>query len=645
MIGDDTDVRWEPSQYYRSESNIAQFEQHYQNTDDFTLYPESDAEIRTFWDAVVDEMGIVWEQEYTDVFESQDGIEFTDWFVNGRLNPVDTVLTQWAQRHPEQPALIWEDERGNSNRLTYRALEQQVDKIADAFVSRGVTKGDVVAIVYPLNPRAFASALACLKIGAIQTQIFPGYGSQAIRKRLDDSDASVVITADGYQYKGKTVKLAGKLEPMLSALPTLEHVVIDDYVGIETPDHPRTISWTEFISERSSEAETRIMDSEDPVGIAYTSGTTGEPKGTIHTAGSLLAVGMKDMYLQQDVSEGDRYLWVTDFGWITVTSYLLLGALGLGATTVLLEGAMTYPDEQRLWSAVETYDASIVGMAPTGARKLHEINDAPRETHDLTSIRVLGSTGEPWDATTWNWYLDSVGDGTAPIINCSGGTELGGVLLSPTPLTPLKPGTLFGPAPGVPAAVYDESGTPTRDGYLVVEGPFPGMTRSLTAGDDRYLSEYWRDFEGVWNQNDRVQIDDDGHWYVTGRFDDTINVAGRRITLPSIEEVLLGIDEITEVVVIGVSDEARGEVPVAFLKTDTDGDASMLREKIHDRIDAKLGAPYRPAEIHLVPEIPRTQTDKVPRKVIERIYTGADPGDTSTLKNADVLETFPTRDN
>jgi acetyl-CoA synthetase len=320
---------------------------------------------------------------------------------------------------------------------------------------------------------------------------------------------------------------------------------------------------------------------------------------------------------------------------------MLAGAPALGATTVLLEGAPDHPDGDRVWRAIEDHGVTTFGISPSGSRGLRQLNEDPRADHDLSTLRVLGSTGEPWDEAGWRWHQGVVGDGEVPLMNISGGTELAGGILSPTPLTPLKPGTLWGPGPGVAANVYDEAGEAADEGYLVVELPIPGMTHSLTSGDERYLEEYWSTFEGVWNQNDWVEIDEDGFWYITGRADDTMNVAGRRVTAPEIEAAVSGTPGVSESTVVPVPDDVKGQVPVAFVTLLSGTAPAGIEEAVREHVAEELGAPFRPARVHVVSALPRTQTGKIPRGVIESVYLGNPPGNVSTLDRPEVLEEFP----
>ncbi len=637
------DVVWEPYGYYRTHSNIARFMDDYGYDSYDDLRPESEAELARFWGAVMEDVGIVWAEEYDEVLDTSDGIAYADWFVGGKLNATETLLDKWVKRTPEKPAYVWENEAGDRAQITYAELDERTNQLANAFRDLGVEPGDAVGIVSPLNPKAFVAALACLRIGAVQTHIFAGYGTGAIRDRLTDAEAKVVVTADGYRREGSHVDLHEKVCEAVADISALEYVLTYENTGVDRGQAPVTErEWAHLVAEYSTEAETTIVDAEHPAVIAYSSGTTGKPKGTIHPHTSILATGTKQVTYQYDLRQDDTFLWVTDFGWIVVPSWLIGGAQAIGATTVLVEGSPMAPDENRLWDLVERHGVNMFGISPTGVRMLRRHNDSPRETHDLSTLRTIGSTGEPWDEETWNWYFESVGGGHLPVVNESGGTETCGGLLGVTPLTPIKPGTLWGPAPGVPANVYDEAGEPTDEGYLVVEGPVPGMTRSLTDGDERYETEYWRDYDDAWNHNDWVEIDEEGFWFIRGRADDTMNISGRRITAPTIEAVIEEHDIVTDSAVVSVPHDVKGEVPVAFVTTDVESDERKLSEAINGLISDELGPMFRLQALYVVPALPRTQTGKLPRGLIESVYLGESPGDTSTLEHGDVLTRFPT---
>ncbi|MFB6310906.1 MAG: AMP-binding protein [Salinirussus sp.] len=637
-----TDIAWEPYGYYRTKSNVARFMDQYGYEAYEDLLPETEDELAEFWAAAAEDVGVVWDTPYETVLDTSDGYAFADWFVEGELNAVETVLDQWVDRTPDRLAYVWEGEEGATLEYTYAELDREVNRIANALREQGIGKGDTVGLIFPLHPDAIVASLACMKIGAVQTQIFAGYGATAIAQRLDDADAELVILADGYRRMGDEHDLLEKFADVIPKTPNLETVVTYDRIGSDrTLSGIDTISWTEFRAEQPETADTTIVDVEHPAFIAYSSGTTGKPKGTIHTHTAMLVDGMREMKYHFDVSEGDVFTWVTDFGWVVVPAWLMT-ASGLGSTVALVGGAPNHPDGERLWRLVEEFGITTLGISPTGARGMRNENETPREDNDLSSLRILGSTGEPWDRETWQWYFENVGGGHLPIINDSGGTELCGGILAPSPLTPLKPGTLWGSQIGVSVDVYDEAGTPSDEGYLVCDLPKPGMTHSLTGGDDRYLDEYWSDFEGVWNQNDWVEVDEDGHWYITGRADDTMNVSGRRITAPELEEAILATTGVGDAAVIDIEDDSGNTVPVAFV-TVTDEAPTDVEAAVQETVAERLGAPFRPAAVHVVDILPRTQTGKLPRGRFKDVYLTGSAGDTSTLDNPDALDAFPQR--
>jgi acetyl-CoA synthetase len=640
-----TDAAWEPGAYHREESNVARFleEYGYDGRDD--LVPDDEAHLARLWGDFADDTGIVWQEPYDEVLDTSDGYQFADWYTGGGLNVVETILDQWAERTPDADMYVWTDEQGDRSAVTYAEMQRRTNELANAFRNYDLGRGDVVGVTFPMHPNGFVACLAALRVGAAFTMIFPGYGRDAMRHRLEDAGASFLVTADAYTRDGEVVDLQEKVDTVVSELPDLTNVVVYDHHGREgAVTGAQMHDWDGFVADSDDEAETATMRADDTAFVAYSSGTTGTPKGTVHSHAALAVMGNKEMRYHFDVSQDDTLLWVTDFGWVIVPVWMLAGAPALGATTVLMEGSPTAPTDDRVWQVVAEHGVTVFGISPSGARGLRQLDEAPRESHDLSSLRVLGSTGEPWDEAGWRWFLDAVGGGDAPIINASGGTEVCGAILVPTPLDPLKPGTLAGPAPGVAANIYDEDGTPADEGYLVVELPIPGMTNGLTDGDERYLDEYWRDFEGVWNQNDWAERDADGFWYITGRADDTMNVAGRRVTAPAIEEVVAEHSVVEEATVVPVPDETKGEVPVAFVVPFEGADTEGLEQEVRDLVDEELGAPFRPADVHTVPGLPRTQTEKVTRGVIEATYLGEEVGDTSTLDGAEALEEYPRRE-
>lgn len=640
------DIAWRPTDDQVRESNIHGFleEYGYEQYDD--LVPESISDLERVWGDIVEDTGIVWQEPYDDVIDVSDGVEFAHWFPGGELNAVETILDQWLASDPDRVIYEWADERGQTTSITYRTMAGLSGRLANALSDLGVGRGDVVAVTSPLHPRGFAACIAALRIGAVFTQIFPGYGTEAMRHRLADSEAMVVVAADGFRRNGSDIDLLEKVDGAIDGSTTVTDVVTWSHLSLDTTvTGAAQHDWDELVAGRDTAVDTVTVGTDHPAFVAYSSGTTGTPKGTIHTHASLLAMGNKEVRYHLDCGRDDTLAWVTDFGWIIVPIWLLAGAPALGTTAVLLEGSPTSPDDDRVWRTLERYEVTTFGISPSGARGLRELEAAPRDTHDLSSLRVLGSTGEPWDHEGWTWFFEAVGDGECPVINASGGTELCGGILSPTPATPLKPGTLFGPAPGVAADIYDEDGEPADEGYLVVELPIPGMTHSLTDGDDRYLAEYWERFTGVWNQNDWAERDEEGFWYITGRADDTMNVAGRRITAPAIEESIASHPWITDAAVIPIVDDVSGQLPVAFVTTSDSAttDEQRVEATVRDHVADTLGPPYRPDRVFVVPGLPRTQTGKVPRSVIKSVYEGDPVGDRSTLDGGDLLAAYPTR--
>lgn len=636
-----SDIAWEPHGYYKTKSHLARFMEAYGYESYEDLIPRTEDNIARFWADVVEDAGIVWDTDYDTVLDTSDGIPFTKWFVGGELNITQTILDKWVEQSPDRVMYYWENEHGKQEEHTFAEIANEVNVMANALRDHGIGPGDTVGLVFPLHPHGMIASLACLKIGAVQTQIFAGYGARAISERLEDCAAELLFIADGYYRGGEILDLRSKVDESLDTT-AVDTVVTDELVGLDGGiTTAEEVRWPTFTAGAGPDAETEIVTPEDPAVIAYSSGTTGKPKGTIHTHTSMF-VGIKESKYQFDTGPGDVFSWVTDFGWVVVPVWMISGAPALGASVLLVGGAPDHPSADRLFELIDRYGVTTLGISPTGARGLRQANETPRADHDLSSLRVLGSTGEPWDRQTWRWFFEEFGGGHLPIMNISGGTELAGGITCPSPLTPLKPGTLWGPEIGVPTNVYGEDGQPADEGYLVVEGPMPGMTHSLTDGDERYLEEYWSDFDDAWNQNDWVEKDADGHWFITGRADDTMNVSGRRITAPELEGVLLEDPAITEAAVIGVADDRRGQVPVGFVVL-ADGTDDLTRESVNERITDTLGAPFRLAELHIVAAMPRTQTGKIPRGRIEMTYEGEPVDDVSTLENGEVLDGFPRR--
>jgi acetyl-CoA synthetase len=611
------------------------------------LLARSIADPAWFWDAVVGFLGLPFDRPYTHVLDTSGGIPWTTWFTGGTTNAAAACVDRWAETSPAAVALVWEGEDGEVRELTYHQLRGQVDALAALLERQGLGQGDVVGIFLPMVPEVVVSAMAVAKIGATFLPLFSGYGADAVAVRLVDAGAKALVTADGFLRRGSridmlTVARAAAAEvdsletmvvvPRLSRLPDVgETELIDDlepYRVLLFPDHAH-----------ADEHPTCMVDSEHPLFIAYTSGTTGKPKGSVHVHGGFVAKIAQEVAFQFDVQPGDRLFWFADFGWI-MGPWEIFGGLANGATVCLYEGAPDWPEPDRLWAFLERHRVTVLGISPTLIRALMTHGSEPVAAHDLSALRVLGSTGEPWNEDPWHWYFDVVGGGRCPVINISGGTEVGACFLSPHPVQDLTPMTLGGPALGMAVDVYDDAGRPLREavGELVCTAPWPGMTRGLWHAPERYLETYWSRWPDVWVHGDWASIED-GRWYLHGRSDDTIKVAGKRLGPAEVESALVSHPAVLEAAAVGVPDEVKGEalwalvVPAAGVTPD-----DALRSELADLVATHLGKSFRPSEVRFTTALPKTRSAKVVRRAIRAAVTGDDPGDLSSIEDPGALD-------
>ncbi|HCO04204.1 MAG TPA: AMP-dependent synthetase [Actinobacteria bacterium] len=606
------------------------------------LVKRSQDDVEWFWDAVVKDLSIEFYRPYSKVMDSSNGIPWTTWFGGGTVNLAHNCVDRWAERTPDKVAVLWESEDGVVRRVTYAELREMADRLANGLRSLGVRDGDTVGIFLPMAPETVAATLACAKIGAVYVPIFSGYGAPAVASRLQDAEAKVLITADGFIRRGGVIPMKETADQAVADSPSVAHVVVWERLGRD--DLPwtdgRDVRWSELLAAQPQTFDTLHLDPEHPLLIAYTSGTTGLPKGSVHVHGGFLVKIAEEAAYQADIHADDILFWVSDLGWI-MGPWEIVGAGAAGATVFLFDGAPNDPPD-RLWDLVERHRITALGISPTLIRALIPAGDEMVERHDLSSLRILGSTGEPWNPDPYLWFLHKVGGGRCPIINISGGTEVGACFLSPLPITSLKATTLRGPALGMDIDVWGPDGAPVARGEvgeLVCKKPWPAMTRGVWKDPQRYLDAYWNRWPDVWVHGDWATIDDDGFWFLHGRSDDTMNIAGKRLGPAEVESALAGNPAVAESAAVGVHDEVKGEAVWCFVVTKpgyerTDSLAADLKRAVTD----SLGKSFRPSQVLFVDELPKTRSAKIVRRALRALVMDADAGDLSSLENPASLD-------
>jgi acetyl-CoA synthetase len=605
---------WNPTQDWIESTNVWRFMQRLelQDREAFLLFSRKNPE--RFWDEMMREMGVEWFEPYQQVLDTSRGVEWAQWFTGGRLNIAHNCLDRWAESG--RVACLWEGENGATRSVTFAEVREEAGRVANGLRAFGLEAGDRVAMCMPMVPEILSILYGCFQAGLTVVPIFAGFGTGAIGTRLEDSGAKVLFTADFLERRGKRIPLASKMPPF-----TGHKIVL------------QTSSWDDFQQAQAPSSETLSLDSEARAFILYTSGTTGRPKGTVHTHAGCLAQMGKEIWLGFDHRECDRFFWLSDLGWM-MGPWTILGNHLFGGTIFLYDGAPDYPAPGRLWETIERHGITTFGVSPTAIRMLSK---SAGELPAMDSLRLLGSTGEPWDDKSWLWFFERVGRRRCPIINISGGTEIAGSFLFPLPIQPLKPCTLGAPAPGMATEVVDETGVPVRGrrGYLVCTAPAPSMTRGIWGDPERYLETYWSRFPGMWYHGDWASVDEDGHWFVHGRADESMNVAGRKVGPAEVEEAMMKHMGVAEAAVIGVPDELKGEAIVGFAvcKPGAVVDPAAVARTVVD----VLGPTFRPKEIVVVAELPKTQSGKIVRRLIRQKYLGEELGDLSTVANPGAL--------
>ncbi|SHH64070.1 AMP-binding protein [Halobaculum gomorrense] len=677
-VGTDTVVH-EPSEAFAESTNVRAFEREYgidgyealieRTTTELPGKPDSGVE--WFWDELVEYLGIDFFEAYDTVRDDADGPQFSDWYPGGEINLAHNVVDRHAAGDArDDVACVWEGEPGDTREVTFGDLHEQSNRVANYLELRGVGTGDTVGLYMPMVPEVMSILYGCFKVGAIAVPIFSGFGVDATATRIDDSACTVLFTGDGFYRRGSEVRLKDTADEAIAEAGHVEHVVVYDRLGSEArsasdtragggatrersdPDSDLAIPWdddrdswwADAVAERAPEYETKSLPSDQVSMLLYSSGTTGTPKGIVHTHAGVQVQCAKEIHFGFDQKPDDVFWWVSDIGWM-MGPWTLIGNHTFGGTVLMYEGAPDYPGPDRFWEMIDRHDVTQFGISPTAIRALRKHGDEHVEGHDLSSLRVLGSTGEPWDPESWLWFYEHVGGGEVPIVNISGGTEICGCFLMPMPDQPLKPCTLGGPGLGMDIDIIDEDGESIADsherGYLVARDSCPSMTKSLWSGDERYLAEYWSTFTDppMWNHGDWAQKDEDGFWFLHGRADDTLNVAGRKVGPAEIEGVLIDHEAVNAAAAVGVDDDTTGTAVVAYVVLEPGVDPSdELREELRDLVGEKHGKPFRPREILFVDAFPKTQSGKIIRRAIASVHEGEDPGDLSSMENPEALE-------
>ncbi len=614
---------WTPSPAQLEQANVVALAQALGCADYAELHRVSVEEPDRFWRAVAADLELELSRPWDAVLDDTRGIEWTTWFAGARLNVATACAHVWADRAPDAIAAVFAGEDGERDEWTFAELSKRVTRLAEALAGLGVTAGDRVAIYMPMCPDAAVASHACAHIGAVQVPIFSGFAAPAVLQRLQDSGAKVVLTADWSYRRGRRTPMRETIDEALRSAPSVEHVL--EWSRAER-------SWNAQLG--PGELPPLEVEAEQPYLLAYTSGTTGRPKGALHVQGGFLLSIAREAAYQADIRAGDRVLFSTDMGWI-MGPWTVVGAGALGATVIYMEGAPDWPDD-RLWRLVESEQVTMLGVSPTLVRALIPKGEPAT---DLSSLRAITTTGEPWNAGPYDWLNEHVaGGGRIPIVNISGGTEVGACFLSVTPMAPTKPVSLGFPALGQAMDVYGPDGSPLRGevGELVCTHAWPGMTRGIWGDDERYLETYWRRFPGVWTHGDWASIDEDGYWFLHGRSDDTLNIAGKRIGPAELESAALDHPSVAEAAAIGVPHEVKGETAWLFcaLKPGAERDPDGIKAAVA----AALGKPFTPERVLFVSALPKTRSAKIVRRAVRATALGEDPGDLSTLENPETLD-------
>ena len=628
-----SDLLWEqrkfpPSQSFQADALVVGTE----------LYDAASRDYEAFWAQQASEV-VSWNTPWSTICEWES--PYSKWFIGGELN----VAYNCLDRHVEagkgsKVAIYWEGEPGDTRTLTYAWLLDEVQKFSNALKSLGVKKGDRVNIYLPMVPEAVVAMLACARIGAAHSVVFGGFSSQALADRINDAEAKVLITADGGYRRGEVFPLKPQADEAVKLTPSIEHVVVVKRGGNDVTMHDGRDHWYhELMAVADPVCVAEPMSSEQLLFLLYTSGTTGTPKGIMHTSGGYLThVSYTHKYVFDLRPETDVYWCTADVGWITGHSYIVYGPLSNGATQVIYEGVPNYPENDRLWSIVEKYKVSIFYTAPTAIRTFMKWGVEEPQKHDLSSLRVIGSVGEPINPEAWMWYHENIGQGRCPVVDTWWQTETGGIMISPLPgATTTNPGSATFPLPGIGAEVVDEKGNVITHGggYLTLTHPWPGMLRGIWGDPERFQETYWSKFPGRYFAGDGAKLDDDGYLWLLGRVDDVMNISGHRISTTEVESALVSHPSVAEAAVVGANDATTGQAIIAYVTLR--GGAEVSENDLRNHVAKEIGAIAKPKAIFFTPDLPKTRSGKIMRRLLRDVAEGRNLGDTTTLADASVI--------
>jgi acetyl-CoA synthetase len=631
-----SDIIWRPDPATAERTRIARLMRRHGLPSLEALQRRSVDDLEWYWNEVSQDLGWRWSTPYEKVADLSRGIQWPSWFPGGRTNLTDNCVDKHLARRGGQPAVISEAENGQSRTLTYAQLADEVGRLSNALKRLGVKAGDTVGVFLPMSQEAAIAILACTRIGAIYVPCFSGFGAQAVATRLAGCEARVLITADSFSRRGNVIPMKRTADEAVAECPTIRRVIVHRRSGESVPwTAGRDLWWHEAVAAESPACEALPVEADHPALIIYTSGTTGKPKGAVLSHGGFGMKNAHDWAYVFDMDEGARMFWVTDLGWL-MGPMLITGTLLTGGTVVLFEGTPDYPKPDRLWQVCARHRVTHLGISPTAVRALMPYGPDWIAPHDLSSIRIIGSTGEPWNPEPYRWLSDHVGKGRVPILNYTGGTEISGGILACFPICPIKPCSFNGAIPGMAADCYGEDGKPVRGevGELVVTKPWPGMTHGFWQDPERYMEAYWSRWTDVWVHGDWAFIDEDGYWFIHGRSDDTLKIAGKRVGPAEIESILVGHPAVNEAAAVGVPHEIKGETVVCFAVLRPGFEPTdVLRGELQQHVAQAMGKAIRPDRVLFARELPKTRSAKIMRRVIRATYLGKEPGDLSSLDN------------